>query len=336
MKSTFQIICIAFLLSACSNAPVESTISPTVTLTATLQITETAQPTATPTVLASETPVSKKALAITATHEAELSVEATVAALGTICEPPASDYHAKMSPDGQWIAMECEGVDGGVGSYLQVVSLHGNKKWDIHYADYAKGTYYDRNNMIRPAHWSKDGKYLYVTSEDTGSGCCWIGWDVLIVRLNLENGQPTEIVNTIGETDMNSSFSPSERYVLYIPQDSKNNLSIWDTQTGKRRIIDLEDTHAGAGHTLMSDDDQKIVLILRDYPKEKQGDLTFASLVLVDLKSGLQKKLLSDIEYEKIPRPLHWQDNDHVLLQKDNELILLNINTGELTEAVNP
>jgi hypothetical protein len=336
MKSTFQVICIAFLLSACSNGSVESTISPTVPLTATLPSTETAQPTATPTLLASVTPVSQKGLAITATHEAEMSVDATVAAFGAICQPPARDYHAKTSPDGQWIAMECEGVDRGADSYLQVVSLQGNKKWGIHYADYAKGTYYDRNNMIRPAHWSKDGKYLYVISEDTGSGCCWIGWDVLIVRLNLESGQQTMVANAIGETDMNSSFSPSERYVLYIPQDSKNNLYIWDTQTGKRRIIDLEDTYAGAGHTLMSDDDQKIVLILRDYPKENQGDLTFASLVIVDLKSGLQKKLLSDIEYEKIPKPVRWQDNDHILLQKDNELLLLNINTGELTEAVKP
>jgi hypothetical protein len=135
---------------------------------------------------------------------------------------------------------------------------------------------------------------------------------------------------------MNSSFSPSELYVLYIPQDSKNNLYIWDTETWKQRVVNLEDTHAGAGHTLMSDDDQKIVLILRDYPKENQGDLTFSSLVIVNLKSGLQKKLLSDIEYEKIPIPVRWQDNDHVLVEKDNELLLLNINTGELTEAEEP
>jgi WD40 repeat protein len=336
MKLTFQILFITLLLSACSNVPVQNTTLPTITPTATFQNAVTPQPTSTPTIPATETPVSKEVIAITATHEAELSVEATVAALGTICQPPARDYFVKMSPDGQWIAMECEGVDGGVDSYLQVVSLQGNKKWSIHYADYAKGTYYDRNNMIRPAHWSKDGKYLYVTSEDTGSGCCWIGWDVLIVRLNLENGQQTTIANTIGETDMNISFSSSERYMLYIPQDGKNNLYIWDTETAKQKVVNLEDTHAGAGHTLMSDDTQKIILILRDYPKENQGDTTDASLVIVDLKSGLQKKLLSDIGYEKIPIPVHWQDNDHVFVEKDNELLLLNINTGELIGAVKP
>ena len=336
MKLTFQILFITLLLSACSNVPVQNTTLPTITPTATFQNAVTPQPTSTPTIPATETPVSKEVIAITATHEAELSVEATVAALGTICQPPASDYLAKMSPDGQWVAMECEGVDGGVDSYLQIVSLQGNKKWGIHYADYAKGTYYDRNNMIRPTHWSKDGKYLYVTSEDTGSGCCWIGWDVLIVRLNLENGQPTTIANTIGETDMNISFSSSERYMLYIPQDGKNSLYIWDTQTAQQKVVDLEDTRAGAGYSLMSDDNQKIILILRDYPKANQGDTTYASFVIVDLKSGLQKKLLSDIEYEKIPLPVRWQDNDHVLLQKDNELLLLNINTGELSGTVKP
>lgn len=339
MKFTFQTLFLILLLSACANTPVQSTLVPTISSTATFQDTETPQPTETPTLRLTPTPVSEKVIAITATYEAELSVEATVAAFGTICQPPASDYHAKISPDGQWIAMECRGVDGGVDSHLQVINIQKKNEWTIHYADYANGTEYGRRNMIRTAYWTADGKYLYVRSADLGSGCCWIGGDVLLIRLNLEDGQKNVIANYIGKgpgLDFNFSISPSERYVLYIPQDRKNSLHIWDTQSSKQRVVILEDTTAGAGHTLMSSDDQKVILVLRDYPKEYQGDLTFGSLVLVDLKSGLQKKLLSGIEYEKTPIPVRWQDNEHVLLRRNNEYLSININTGELTEVEQP
>lgn len=337
MKLTFQILFITILLSACSNASAQSTIPPTITSTATFQSTETSRPTGTPTLRATKTPISKKVMAITETYEAQLSVEATVAAFGPICQPPASNYLARISPDGQWIVMACWGVDGEVDSHLQVVSLQGDKKWTIHYADYAKGTYYDGRNRINLAHWSTDGKYLYATSESTASGCCWIGWDVLLIRLNLENGQQTIIADYIDKASgMNISFSASDRYMLYIPQDGKNNLYIWDTQTSKQSVVKLEDTGAGAGHTLMSNDDEKIILVLRDYPEEHQGDLTFGSLVLIDLKSGSQKKLLSGMDYHETPLPVSWEDNDHVLLQKNNEFLLLNINTLELVKVEKP
>src|ERR1051326_3033823 len=111
MKSTFQILLLALLLSACSSLSAPSTISSTITSTATIQKTATSQPTKTPTIPATETPISQKIVAITATHEADLSIEATGATFGKICQPPANDCHAEISPDGQWITMECEGVD---------------------------------------------------------------------------------------------------------------------------------------------------------------------------------------------------------------------------------
>ena len=334
MRLTLQILFITLLLSACSSASVQSTVPSTITSTATLQNIETPQSTETLIVAATKTSPSKKILAITETHAAQLSVEATAAAFGLICQAPASEYLTKLSPNGQWIAMACKGVDGEIDSHLQVVSLQGDKKWTIHYADYAKDTYYDRRNRINLAHWSGDGKYLYATSASTGSGCCWIGWDILLIRLNLENGQQTIIADYIGEAPgMNISFSPSDRYILYIPQDGKNNLYIWDTQASKQQVVKLENTGAGAGHTLMSNDDQKIILVLRDYPEEHQGDLTFGSLVLIDLNNGSQKKLLSGMDYHETPIPVSWQDSDHILLQKNDEFLLLNINTGELIEA---
>jgi hypothetical protein len=86
----------------------------------------------------------------------------------------------------------------------------------------------------------------------------------------------------------------------------------------------------------MSNDDEKIILMLREYPRERHGDLTFGSLVVIDLESGSQRKLLSGREYEDTPRPVRWQDDDHVLLYGDDKFWLLNINTAEITETANP
>ena len=340
MKLTFQILVITLLLSACSNAPVQSTVPPTVTSTATLQNTETVQPTGTPTLTVTATVVSKKTIAVTKTRAAQLSAEATVAAFGTVCQPPTRDYHAEISPNGRWIAVICRGQYGVADSYLRVVSMQDDKVWSVNHADYAKVEEYNTDGMIYPFHWSKDGKYLYATSPSRVSGCCWIGYNLLLVRLDLENGQQTEIANYIsdgsGIAGVDFSVSPSDRYVLYIPQDGKNNLYIMDLQTWKQRIIKLKFENTGAGFTLMSSDEKKIILVLREYPEKYQGDLTFGSLVIIDLVNGSQNRVLSGVDYHDTPIPVHWQDNDHVTVQKNGEYLLLNIITGELTEAEKP
>jgi hypothetical protein len=191
--------------------------------------------------------------------------------------------------------------------------------------------------VVAAFHWSHDGRYLYAASPSKADGCCWIGGYSLLVRLNLEDGHQTEVVHfghSIPAADF--SFSPSDRYFLYIPQDGKDKLFILDLLTGSTEVIRIEFENTGAGYTLMSNNNEKIILMLREYPKEYQGDLTFGSLVVIDLRSGSQKKLLSGMEYEKTPRPVSWKDHDHVLLRGDSGFWLLNTNTAELIQTTNP
>ena len=87
----------------------------------------------------------------------------------------------------------------------------------------------------------------------------------------------------------------------------------------------------------MSNDDQKVVLMLREYPHEYQGDLTYGSIMLVDLESGRQKKLLSGMEYENTPHPIKWEDDHSVVLgDYSGKYWLLNTNTRDLTQIANP
>ncbi len=263
---------------------------------------------------------------------AQSSAEPTIDTLDSACQPPSEEYGVELSPDGNWIAVVCKSKDIEMDSYLQVLNMQNNKGWSIHYADYSNGTEYDPRNMIRPFHWSTDGEYLYTASAAIGSGCCTVGWDILLVQLNLNTGEQISIVNLIEEWhDMTDfSFSPSDKYLLY---ETNDNLHILEIQSLKERIIELDAKNlTGAGHILMSNDDKKVLLVFQEYPEERQGDLTYGSLVIIDLESGTQKRLLSGIDYLDIPQPIDWDDDKHAILKDNDKLWLLNIQTAELTE----
>lgn len=313
-------------LAACQTIAPAPTLQPT--QTATKIASPTIASTLTPTMTATIKPTSTD-LALTDPLEQE---KATLSAFGQNCEEPGSDASSELSPNGQWIATTCRGLPEKLGSFLQVTSIDKQKSWQIHYADYAKGTYYDTDDMIYPYRWTRDGRYLYAHAKSRGSGCCWIGWDTVLLQLDLETGKQIEIANHVQGT-FSFSISADDRHVLFILQDYKNLLQIWDAQTGKTKKIQLKVTNAGAGHIQMSPDNAKVVLVLRSYVNaELYGDLTSAKLVLVDLKSGQQKTLVTYDEYHDIV-DLSWKDDTHILLQDSNQYWLLDINTGEKTEA---
>ncbi|MBV6397569.1 MAG: hypothetical protein HFACDABA_03183 [Anaerolineales bacterium] len=287
----------------------------------------TANPSATDVLRSTKTPIPTIA---TRTTTPGSTAEATLQPLGPICEPPTRiDYNSEFSPSGTWITIGCKGIDEKVSSYLRVVNVENNKDWKINYGDYTKYEYLDRRGTFYPLHWSKDGKYLFVTSPSLGSGCCWIGSDVILVRLDLENGDRTEIANYEGVIPGGLSFSisPSDRYVLSTPG---SDLKILDLTTWEEKIIAIRVRNGTAGYPLMSPNETK------EYPKEDQGDLTSATIMLIDLKSGFQKRLLSGIDFDEAPVPISWQDDEYVLLGNYDTFWLLNIKTAKLTETEKP
>lgn len=277
-------------------------------ITSTPKPIETEEPTVTPTFVRSPTPTLPTPTSL---------AQATLTALSAQCEPPAFGYEEEISPDSNWIVLACEGVEGQIDSHLRVFSSNGKTHWSIHFADYDHGLGYDRRNLVFPFHWSHDGRYLYAASQSKSSGCCWLGHYMLLVRLNLENGQQTEVVNydhtMVPAVDF--SFSPSDRYFLYIPQDGRDNLFILDLLTWQTRVIKLKFENMGASYTLMSNDDRKVILTLRDCLPDCQNDSTTNSIIVIDLESGVQQKLLSGIDFYDSPEPVSWMADDLVLLQ---------------------
>ena len=287
--SMFSIIIVLF--AACSQQPVRDVNQVSSTSTLTPKFTETIQPSNTP-----------RPIILTETLSPKARVEAALAGSGKLCESSADYSYGEISPDGNWFAMVCRGSYAILDSYLQVISIDESKEWIINGVDYVKD---DSLYPLYPYHWSADGKYLYADAGTRASGCCWIGWDVLIVRLDLENGKQTEIANFVEEIPYGLSFSISEddKYFLSTPFES---LQVLDLQTGKKQEFKINVGNGSVGNPLMSLDDSKVILMLREYADKMQGDLTYGSLVLVDLNNGSQKKLLSGMDFHETPIPVSW------------------------------
>lgn len=311
---------IIILLAACSQQPVQDVNQISSILTLTPKTTETMYPSNTP-----------RPIMPTETLSPRVRVEAALTGTGQICDPPTNDSHSELSPDGSWFATTCRGSYAILDSSLKVISVNEGKEWIINGIDYVKD---DILYPLRPYHWTSDGKYLFASAGTRVSGCCWIGWDVLFIRLDLENGQQTEIANFVEEMPFGLSFSISadDRYFLSTPFES---LQILDLQTGEKREISIDVDDGSVGFPLMSHDGSKVILMLREYPKEIQGDLTYGSLVLVDLDNGVQKILLSGMEYHETPIPVKWIDDENVLVE-GNKYWTLNINTAGLIETDKP
>ena len=288
-----------------------------------------------PTSTVTPTPVAPINLAPTHTPRPSATPTATVGVTDEICTPPMRNWGEEVSPDGLWVATTCLGEAST--SFLQVQTVAGDITWIVKLADYSRGNT-ELDTVLTPFYWSTHrGPYLYVTAPSRFSGCCWIGGKLLLARLDLTNGKQVEIANYIGasmsDTEVgNFSISSDERYIISIPQWYRNTLYVLDQFTWKQKAISINYQHTGAGYAVISDDGQKIILVLREYPATYQGDLTYGSLLLVDLENGSQRKLISGMEFEDTPIPIAWQDADHVILRtRDHELLLLNINTAELT-----
>lgn len=275
--------------------------------------------------------------------------EATIETFGSLCINSKDILGSEISPNGKWITSECIGENGTEDSPLRIVSMDRYKDWKIYFRDYDQGPGYDHKSIIIPYRWSKDGKFLYSVSPTKLSGCCWIGGKyVLLVRLNLETGEQVELLNVTdpsSHSPITFTISDNDRYLMYTPLTYQEyDFVIQDLLTWETRVIDLEFLkHKDLSYAVMSPDENKIVMALFE---EDGFDFRVDSIALVDLKTGNQKLLVSSLKQGKELYPIHWVNDDQVLLsstdpnisysQESAEYWLLNILTGELVQTEKP
>jgi hypothetical protein len=281
------------------------------------------------------------------------SANSTAEALGNICIGTKFITTIETSPNGKWIAATCDQENGADESPLQVSSIDHSRNWKIYYSDYIfspsmdkRGLILDGDDEVIPYYWSKDGRFLFARVRSRLSGCCWIGGRyVLLVRLNLETGAQVALLNTdyYSPNPFDFIISDDDRYLLFsAPSNQPYDFALLDFQTWETQQVLLKfEGDIDVVHARISPDASKVILPL--FKQLELNDFYVNSITLIDLITGDQNILISDITPENELFPIRWLDNSHVLLSNINPVYdvsdkkerhwLLDIYSGQLEET---
>lgn len=265
---------------------------------------------------------------------------------GTLCNNSVNTLDSEISPNGKWMAAECYSENNGEDSPLQIVNRDRSKDWKIYFRDFAKGDMeYGRKNIMVPYRWSKDENFLYVTSPSISSGCCWMGGEyLLLIRLNLETGEQTNLLNG---SDLGSfTISENERFLLFTPvTNPPYDIRVLDLLSLKVKVVNLQfQKDTDLKFAVMSPDENLIVLPL--FQQVEFNTYRVDSIVLIDLTKNTQRLLVSDLKKGNELYPIRWMDKEKVLLsslnpndpnsQSQAEYWLLNTTSGQLEKTEEP
>lgn len=276
--------------------------------------------------------------------------DATLQAFDSLCLGTKEFSQVEISPNGAWIAVTCYAENGKEESPLQVISMDRTRDWKIYYSDHIFSAYLDkiglsldRHDEVHPNHYSKDGRFLFATVRSRLEGCCWIGGRyVLLVRLNLETGEQIPLLRTDYYSGYSFDFiiSEDDRYLLFSPpSDQPYDFAILDFQTWETQQVFLKfKNDIDVAQARISPDAGKVILPL--FKQLEFNDYYVSSVALIDLITGDQKILISDLTPENELFPVRWVDNRHVLLSNINPVDdagdkkeshwLLDISSGQL------
>jgi hypothetical protein len=342
MKELFLFALI--VLTACSTAPPQVTITPEATFT--LSSILTATPTISPAPISTFTPslvptLNQTQVAINQSTTATQSVFQTeVSEFPRLCPgdtPYFSDRIESFSPDSLWLGELCLSSE-----YKDLVLTFSNKNtqvvWKMFYHDYIPDVVFADGGM-RVVHWPNDGRYVYFYSSLGGSvgECFYEGYDTGegLFRLDLQTGQTEEILPLINENPVwyGFSFSPTDRWLVYGIRTL--DLVILDIMTGESiNIAHKKDFSQGGGY-LWSPDGSQFEYSTVKYLPNNVGRVGY-TLRLVDVKTGVEQILLESKTSCYLAK--EWKDNGVLIIEYDDEnynraLMQYDLNSNTIIDA---
>ncbi len=169
------------------------------------------------------------------------------------------------SPNGRWVAeMTVATPKTGDRYYtnLTVTDVARTSRWTVvdEWAQYGLGY-----TLPRPFHWSRDGRYLYVTNEPVPDGCALFVNGPDLQRVDLSNGKVTQIVEPVG---LWLSLSPDETTLAYLSWAEGRPLVVRDLANGAENEVKLpaSDPNWQAGNIVWSQDGDKLALTIANNP----------------------------------------------------------------------
>jgi hypothetical protein len=212
-----------------------------------------------------------------------------------------------LSPNGEWIANDCRYST----EEFRVFQTNGHATWIIPLAKLFEN-YPSDAGSVDALHWSTDGKLLYFTN----SACCpdvdtLSTGDTLFV-FNLQTGDWRPLIK--GHFNF-YSFSPDERYLVYILNNQANansilNLHIRDQNTGEEAPINIGKFEQ-AGYAVWKQSGLQLALttqIGNMYDENRKY-----SLVALDLQKRTSKNII--LNSNDPPYVKDWSNDDLLTIQ---------------------
>lgn len=226
--------------------------------------------------------------------------------LGKHCRP-SSALRASLSPNGQWVEVNCE-LD-----VLKIVSSDESKIWDMSSSKLVD-PYTDHSVYV--SRWSNDSAYVYVRANPHTDGY----WEFfhqgfVLYRLTLETGQISEVLPLVKSNwrFYSFAFSPNDRRLAYIITDhSPAALNIRDMQTGIEQSFEFDPKYNTGGGFLWSPDSRRLVFSITQFDTSIYEDIG-TSVILWDKDKSDATTLIRD--HEEILVPVEWIDETRILLQ---------------------
>ena len=183
----------------------------------------------------------------------------------------------------------------------------------------------------RPFHWSNDGNYLYATNDPAPDGCALFVNGSDLKRVDLSNGQVTQIVEPVG---LWLSLSPDETKLAYLSWEGNRPLIVRDLASGAENAIKLPtgDPNWQAGNVVWSPDGDSLILTIANAPCS-DGWARSTSIVQANLATLEAKSLLEDDS--RLLLTTDWPEPSTIVLQDQNgKQVKMNAETGQIEQNV--
>lgn len=310
MKNTLRTLSVLFiiLLSACSTAP-QQEMTPIVDTIPTAVITNT------PTKMISSASPTPPPVLPTSTQD----ISRLLSRILPNCGDP------ELSPNQSWAAGFCNNDE------TWIVSVDQPRKWTISYGEYYGSKFDSGNGVIAPFYWSSDNKYLYLTIQRGASGPIYFvdGWG--LIRLDLTNGNISEVLSPIQHQYYSFSLSPNGKYLAYILQPEKPlRVNVLDLETNDVKNHSLLPEYNQAGKFLWSPNTSKIVLAQATIDVQEIQPNSF-SIVAISLADASYQILVPDSSAQMTPET--WIDENTLeLSDTDGKVWVYNFTDQTLIE----
>ena len=188
---------------------------------------------------------------------------------------------------------------------MKVLNINDGREWRANF-DTDKFGYYD--GELYPAHWSNDGRFLYVAviKQMDGRGVIFINANILL-RLNLLTGEMTEILSDGIHV---FAFSNNDK-MAYL---TDKGINIIDVVTWKSSLYPIDTHYCIIGDLLWSPNEDKI--IYQAWVCNENYDYSSYNLFLLNLNNGSSNKIISSTEL--LPHSLKWENKSPTFKQWDS------------------